>query len=279
MSYDEISLLLIPAGIQIATESLLMFAVELKFESKERGAPDAKTDAITWLIGALVRNGNLLEEFLLEGDSEDWTVFGVAPARDAFFRANRGGLVRQRITELLAANLKRPRIRILGAVPETAPACRCAKPRGFFLFTTFLDSEPPVRCIHCNGIVPLYRLPRSPSGEHSGLLSWKSNYQACDTLQMNCTVGERFGTRQMSDLTSELSRSGLAACREIRGLTGRPAYYYLFRADARSRAAEADRKCPNCGGAYGCLRRPFTAEFDFKCDECHLLSNIAWNFR
>ena len=276
MSYDEISLRLITAGIP--ERQKLMFAAELKFESKARGTPEAKADAITWLIGSLVRNGNLLEEFLLEGKAEDWTIYGIMPARDAFQRANWGGLVRQRIAELLLANLKRPRIRFLGVVPETAPACRCAKPRGFFLFTTFLDSEPPVRCIHCNGIVPLYRLPRSPSGEHSGLLSWKSNYQACDTLQMNCTVGERFGTRQMSDLTSELSRSGLAACREIRRLTGRPAYYYLHRADARSRAAELARKCPGCGGEW-LLKKPLHGKFDFRCDRCHLLSNIAWNFR
>jgi hypothetical protein len=31
-----------------------------------------------------VRNGNLLEEFLLEGKSENWTVYGIVPARDAF---------------------------------------------------------------------------------------------------------------------------------------------------------------------------------------------------
>lgn len=217
-------------------------------------------------------------EFQLHSESEDWTVYGIAPARDAFHRESWNGSVRKRIGELLPAKLNRPRIRFLGVVPETAPACRCLKPKGFFLFTTFLHSEPPVWCIHCNGVVPLYRLPRATSGEHSGLLSWKSNYQACDALQMNCTVGERFGTRQMSDPTSALSRSGLAACTEIQRLTGRPAYYCLYRGDGRSSALEVRRKCPGCGGAW-LLKQPLHGKFDFRCDRCRLLSNIAWNFR
>ena len=255
-----------------------MFAVELKFESKTRGARDAKIDAITYLAGALVHNGNLLEDFLVGGKLNQWLVYGIAPARDAFDKANWNEFVRQKIASLATASVKLRPIRFLGAVPETASDCRCARTRGFFLFTTFLHKEPPVWCIHCNGIVPLYRLPRPTTGAHSGLLSWKRNYQACDTLQINCTVGVRFAERQMSDPSSELSRSGLAVCTEIQRLTGRPAYYYLFRADCRSPSAEMRRKCPGCGRAW-LLKKPLHGKFDFRCDKCHLLSNIAWNIR
>lgn len=255
-----------------------MLAVELKFDPLARGASDEKVDAITWLIAALVRNGNLLKEFFLVDESKGWTIYGAAPARDAFHKANWNEYVQQRIIGLRAVNLRRPRIRFLGTVPETSDACRCAKPRSVLLFTTFLRLEPPVSCLHCNGAVPLYRLPRPKTGEHSGLLSWNSNYQACDALQMNCTVGERFGERQMSDPTSSLSRSGLAVCKELELLTGRPVYYYLYRANARSRSAEVRRKCPVCGGPW-LLKKPLHGRFDFKCDKCHLLSNIAWNVR
>jgi hypothetical protein len=63
-----------------------MFAVELKFESEARGVSDAKTDAINWLIRALVRNGSLL----------DWTVYGIEPAHDAFHRKSWNELVREK---------------------------------------------------------------------------------------------------------------------------------------------------------------------------------------
>jgi len=197
---------------------------------------------------------------------------------DAFHEANWNECVQQRIAGLAQVKLKQPTIRFLGMVPELSAVCRYEGPTVVFLFTTFVQREPPVNCIRCGGTVPLYRLPRTQTGEHSGLLSWNSNYQACDALQMNCTVGERFGDRQMSDVTSSLSRSGLAVCKEIEHLIGHPAYYYLYRANTRSHAAEVRRTCPICGGPW-LLKEPIHGKFDFKCDRCHLLSNIAWNVR
>ena len=254
-----------------------MFAVELKFESSGHGSSDAKTDAISWLTAAFVRNGNLMGQFEVEGD-EEFVVYGLTPARNAFHRANWNDRVRQQIGALKSVNLKRPRVRILGLIPETAPICQCARPKGYFLFTTFLSVEPPLRCIRCNGVVPLYRVARPTGGEHSELLSWQSNYQACDTLQMNCTVGQRFGERQMSDMKSPLSITGLAICNEIQRLTGRPTYYYLFRASARSHSEEASRRCPTCRGEW-LMKKPLHGKFDFKCERCRLISNIAWNVR
>jgi hypothetical protein len=54
-------------------EAQIMFAVELTFESNARGTRDGKTEAITWLTAALVRNGNLLKEFILVSKSNGWT--------------------------------------------------------------------------------------------------------------------------------------------------------------------------------------------------------------
>jgi len=237
-----------------------MLAVELRFDKKAQGdaAADSRTDAIMWLIGAFERNGSLLDDFLVAGGPSHWTVYGIAPARDAFRKANWNEFVQRRMDGLADVYLKWPLIRFLGTIPETSPACRCKKPGGFLLFTTFLDIEPPLRCIDCYGMFPQYRLPRPKTGEHSALLAWKNNYQACDTLQMNCAVGERFGERQMSQLTSSLSRQALAVCREIEQPTGRPTYYYLPRANARSRASEVRRNV-RVAKATGFWRRRFTA--------------------
>ena len=174
----------------------------------------------------------------MAADSEGWTVNGVATARDAFRKANWNDFVRQRFASLADVKLRQPRIRFLGTVPETASDCQCARQRRFLLFTTFLHTEPPLRCLHCNGTMPLYRLPRSTSGEHSALLSWESNYKVCDTLQMNCTVGERFGERQLSDPGSSLSRSGLAVCRRDRAAHWEPGLLLPYRGDTRRPSAE-----------------------------------------
>jgi len=252
-----------------------MFAVELRLDSMGRGARSARTDAVMSLTGALVRNGNLMSDCVVAVNPKGWMVSGVAPARDAFRKANWNVFVRLRIAALGDVNLSRPHVRFLGEVPETAPACQCTAQNGLFLFTTFLHTEPPLRCVRCYGTVPIYRLPRIKSEEHSELLSWECNYKACDTLQMHCTVGERFGERQMADLDSSLTRSGLTVCREIERLTGQPAYYYLHRGYTRSPSLEMKRKCPGCAGLWR-LRKPLHGKFDFKCDKCRLLSNVAY---
>ena len=104
-----------------------MFAVELILDSVEPGDPGVKLDAINSLLGALKRNGNLLIEFLLETESQGWTVYGLAPAKDAFHKANWNEFVHQRIGSLRAVNLKKTTHTILGISPGISlrlPMCQ-----------------------------------------------------------------------------------------------------------------------------------------------------------
>jgi hypothetical protein len=45
--------------------------------------------------------------------------------------------------------------------------------------------------------------------EYDDVVHWQSNYQACDTLQMNSSVLERAAMREMSRLDSQLTRDGI----------------------------------------------------------------------
>jgi len=197
-------------------------AVQIHFERAKTQPAEPQAEAITWFIGVLERNGSILRHSIIYGADFGWIVYSVAPARDAFKKSNQNPFVKQRLRELKHAKVKRPFFQFLGGVPETASDCKCAKTGALFLFTTFLHSEPPVWGMDCNGVVPLYRLPRSRTEEHSALLAWQSNYPACDSLQINCAVGERFGGRQMSDLASSLTVSGLTICKELEKQAGCP---------------------------------------------------------
>ncbi len=255
-----------------------MYAVELKFQASARDNASEVVNAIMTFTAALGRNDNLLQNSLIGDQSLTWTVHGIAPGPDALKESYWNQYIRDASAGLSAVSVKGPDVRYLGVIPETGSVCGCEKTEALLLFTTFLQLEPPLRCMECNGIFPTYYLPPSASGEPMGLRSWASNYQACDRLQMNCSVGERFGTRQLSDLNSELTRSGLAVCAIIRGITGLPVYYYLLRQSGRSSAAEMRRRCPSCGGRWK-LEVPLHGRFDFRCEKCHLVSNIAWNTR
>lgn len=227
-------------------------------------------------VNALYWHGRILGDWLITSQKDGWRVYGTVPAQDALRHLDDAAIIRRRKADLKSAGVATPRARVIGDVPEGQKDCRCGEPSAYYLFTTFLDNGPPLRCIDCNGVTPLYRLPRTINNDY--IHSWKSNYQACDTLQIGCAVGVRFAERQMAELGSPLTTRGLAVCDHIRNETGRTVYYYLFRANGRSRAGEVRRKCPKCGGTW-LLSKPLHSKFDFRCDKCALLSNIGWNVR
>lgn len=166
----------------------------------------------------------------------------------------------------------------LGEDAESGLVCLCLNPGGYALFTSYVSLESPVRCMDCFHPVPLYRLKPMASEEFYELISWESNYQSCDRLQMDCTVLERAATREISSIDSNLTKLGRAHCATLAASSGRPFYYYLYRGHGRSHRTELKRRCPQCKGEWH-LANSLHSLFDFKCDRCHLLSNIAFDMR
>ncbi|MBT2117519.1 DUF2310 family Zn-ribbon-containing protein [Dyella sp. LX-66] len=168
--------------------------------------------------------------------------------------------------------------KVLGRHVESIAPCMCPSPSAYVLFTTYLTLVSPIRCMDCFGPVALYRMKAMDGDEYCELISWQSNYQSCDTLQMNCHVLERAATREMSNIESILSKSGLEYCQTLAASNDRPFYYYLYRYRGRSLRTELERRCPGCGNEWRQTPRLHDL-FDFKCDRCHLLSNIALDLR
>jgi len=235
-------------------------------------------DRLYMLLGALQRNGNILgTEYPIYCAGNELTAFVILPEEDALDEVHLNDFARQAMAKL--NQLCSHSFHVLGKVAEDALICSCSERSAFALFTTYLTIAPALRCVDCFGYVPLYRIPpEEDCRDFSGLLFWESNYRACDTLQMNCSTGERFATREMSDVNSSLSVRGHDVCADIEKRTGKPTYYYLYRGSGRSVAAERQRKCPKCQGTW-LLETPMFEKFDFRCDACHLISNVAFSVR
>jgi predicted nucleic acid-binding Zn ribbon protein len=166
-----------------------------------------------------------------------------------------------------------PDVEILGPVPESSTVCACVSRSAMVLFTHYLSTDSPVRCLDCFALVPLYSLPHVHDEEHLVLLHWASDYRACDTLQMHCTTGERFAEEQLARHDSSLSANGRDLCRKLEQATRTPVYYFLHKTRSRGRRAELGRICPSCGGQWRLEKR--LHNFDFQCASCRLLSAIA----
>lgn len=252
-----------------------MYLAQVTFKIIKKNNAEVQESKIDSLLGCLRMNGNILgREMPLVQESKVYRAYLSLPDKDAFQKKTFSEYVGKVIKELSDVGLGQPEIKILGKDPQEPDACECRRPSWFILFTNYVTIQPPLRCGRCFSPFPLYRIPKLASGDYYEAICWQSNYQACDTLQMNCEVGERFGTKQMSDYDSSLTKEGLKVCREIERVTKKKVYYYLFRYNGKSHEKELEKKCPNCGGDW-LLKKSLHKLFDFKCDKCRLLSNIA----
>jgi len=160
------------------------------------------------------------------------------------------------------------------AIPEDKGDCRCKKSAFYILFTYGFNNSGFLDCGNCNKVVPIYKLTELTYDDRYEMLSWETNYKACDDLQLGCSVGEKWATKQMSDPNSQLSKQGIAVCEKIEKATGIPTYYYLHNYRHTSLQDEKARLCPSCNRKWLLKERLF-GFYDYKCDKCKLLSNFS----
>lgn len=255
-----------------------MFTAEIRFRFLKKADGEAVSDGVSKLITSWQRNGQVLsEEWPIVANRNTIRAFVLIPERTSLQRKLDSTWVVKNRERLSTVGLSQPAISILGRDPAALDPCRCRKPSGFILYTQCYLMELPLRCADCFDPVPFYRIPHtSDCGTYEDIIFWRRDYQRCDELQMACRVGKRFCTRQMSLPDSELSRQGIACCRRIAEVTKKPCYYYLYRYYGRSTEQEVRRRCPSCGRAWW-LSEAWHTKFDFRCDRCHLLSNLAYS--
>ncbi|WP_300688775.1 DUF2310 family Zn-ribbon-containing protein [Chryseobacterium sp.] len=153
--------------------------------------------------------------------------------------------------------------------------CTCKKSEFYILITNYISIDSPIICGSCNKSIPLYRLPQYYDFGYMPILAWEVNYQCCDRLQMNCEVGERWALNQMQEVKSQLSKQGVTICKKIEELTNIPTYYYLYNYK-KNRKGDENRKCPCCQREWR-LNTTLYNIYDFKCDQCRIISTISPN--
>ncbi len=157
---------------------------------------------------------------------QGYRVFLMLPREDSVDRRYDSEHVTKGYAWLAKVGL-RTAVEVLGEAPDSAEPCTCVDRDWLILYSNYAALESCLRCGACFGPLPLYEVPpaRDMMGElHDKIMGWQSDYQACDTLQMGCATGERFGLREMSHHESSLSKRGRELCRRIEAGTGVPTY-------------------------------------------------------
>jgi len=255
-----------------------VFVAELTFEYTNKKVSEEVKENIDFLLGALRMNGQILgrEIPVVEKDCSIIT-FLLLPETDSLNECYANKYVHKWYANLYKLNVKQT-LTIHGFESDSRPLCNCEKSNSYILYTDYISIDSPLRCGNCFGLIPLYRISPTYDEEYNDIICWVDDYKACDSLQMNCSTGERFGIFQISNYKSSLTKRGIDICKRVSDCTGLPTYYYLSRYTSYSRKKEVNRKCPSCGGDW-LLEKPLHNLFDFKCERCKLLSNISWSVR
>lgn len=254
-----------------------MYVCELTVDCLADVEIDAAQHAISHLLDEYRYNGQILgREFPVTFVGDHFRVIFVCPEQDALADHYNNDAVNQALARINSVGLSLAGFQVLGLECQSDHADTTEKPSALILYSTYLQSCSPLRSIEQFAPVPLYKLPESV---RKPLIKWQEDQAACDQLNMNeLTQLETECVRQLSEYDSELNQKALALTSLIEQELNIPVYRYLYRVGGESLKAEKLRKCPSCG-SHWLLEEPLYELFDFKCDNCRLLSNISWDWQ
>lgn len=253
-----------------------MYLAELSFKVIADTDFNRVEAAIRNYMEALIFHGQVLgREFPTAWQQDRFVCRAVIPAQDALaqqYHSQRGITAQQ---QLAAAGLAYPQLTLLGMDLMSQHTDPCQQSAFYILYSRFSDTCSPLRCGADLAPVPLYHL-LSNNDDHEALIRWQIQYQALDEIQMQQQrVLQTTAERSLQQFNSRLNRLGRRLARQLASTNNIKVYYALYSGSSNDCHNEATKLCPGCGGDWR-LSAPLLQLFDFKCDHCLLLSNIAW---
>lgn len=221
-----------------------------------------------WLLLAFYENGQCEVYFDCLKPSKNKFSFQVkTPEKNSIAKQYCNSRVKKRLTWLKEKKVTLTRA-LIGKEHNSESICQCSDSKGYIMNGGYCTTEA-IYCIDCDGYVPLYRFPATFEDNHLDIVNWCRNYRACIESQFQSTM-----LWQMYNFNSELTKEGLG-CRDVLSKSiNKPVYYPLYRYYSSCYEQDIARKCPSCGGEW-LLEEKWQRFYDFRCDHCHLVSNLA----
>jgi predicted nucleic acid-binding Zn ribbon protein len=258
-----------------------MFLVQITFGSDggDRSSRESLTDAAESYLSPLLWNGQIYGDYLLAWSNAQLIGYARVPRPDSFARRHHSQWGLSALKKLIEAFGCDPQCRIIDDdVPKRFPVWR--RSSSFYLCTHAFDNASPVCCGDSGEPIPVYLLP-IPDQDRQDLYSWAGSYKELDKVWLASGALEIPAYKQIADPKSDLSVDGRDLCARIEKATEKPTFYYLTRYWGRN-DGEATRPCPLCGGEWRLSDQnadmPPFPKFQFKCDNCRLVSQIAVSY-
>ena len=255
-----------------------MWLAELQFRLLSDTSYSQAEQQIRQYLEALIFQGQLIgREFPTYFANDHFCSRVILPAEDALKPQHHSQRGQQALAALPEAGLSYPKLKLLGQDLMSSHTDPCQPAAGYLLFTNFAEQVSPLRCSEHFAPVPLYQLGVDSTKDYEDFIRWQLQYQALDEIQMQQQrVLPKSAENALQQLHSRLNQQGRQLAKRVEKLSGTACYYYLYSGSSDDCSREASKKCPGCGGDWQ-LNSSWHGLFQFRCDHCRLVSNIAWD--
>ena len=226
---------------------------------------DIALDKIDDILGMLIKNGQILDECIVE-DHNDHYIANVITTDD-------DSLDTKYFNQYIKNEVKNFEINVQIICDDAlaTDSCHCEEHSYYILAINPDDSSSPIICGDCGKEIPLIRIPYLyKEEEHYSILSFQRLYRSVDNLWMQ-SLSDRFSKRQIVDYKSQLNQRGIEICNELEKKVQKPVYYLLCNPIGGWFEFEKNNKelqvCPKCGGEFKVLKDSYVEKI---CDKCRL---------
>lgn len=253
-----------------------MILAEARFGSRGKHEKDELEDLVQSYLASMLRNGQLCGKYFFAWIKGVLTAHIVLAGPSAHLRRHHSRWGKEDLRKVVETFGREPCwVMLDDETPKRSPSWKSAP--FLYLHANMLDWAPPVRRGDNGEPIPSYLLPVTDLNRDH-LYSWARSYQDHERVWIASGTLEIPAYRELANPGSRLPQEGLSLCRAIEKATDIPMYYYMKRYWGR-RQGEESRKCPGCGrrwatGLQGAEDRDLW-EFDFRCDDCRLVSHVA----
>ena len=254
-----------------------MYVAELQFNIIADTSYQVAEQAIRRYLETLIFNGQIIgREFPTYLQQDCFISRIIMPETTALASHHHSTVANQALMALGDAGLAYPKLSVLGEDLMSNHTDPCQTPASLILYCRFGLMNSILYCTEHFAPVPLYRFLPTSGSDHQDLIRWQLQFQALDEIQMQeQRVLPKIAENSLQQLNSMLNRQGRKFAAKIAQQQQVPVYFALYSGSSSDCEIEADKCCPGCGQSWR-LAEPLHQLFDFQCQRCLLVSNIAW---
>ena len=243
---------------------------DTSFAEAERG--------IRYYLEKLIFQGQILgREFPTYQAQDSFFSRVVLPQADALEKKSHSTAGLDALERLQQVGLSYPKLAILGDDLMSNHTDPCPSHSALILFCSFSATNSVLYCAEHFAPVPLYKVGRNSGEDFESLVRWQLQYQALDEIQMQeSRVLLKSAEQSLQGFYSGLNQQGYKQARALSNELLKPVYYYLYSGSSPDCSLDAGKKCPCCGSDWK-LTESWHGLFDFRCEPCQLVSNIAFD--